>query len=58
MTLRFIPEITKKLNKGLWLEIRASDQDIQKYLDSHMSRLQTFVLSNPKLQEEIITATI
>jgi hypothetical protein len=58
MTSRFIPEITEKLNEGLRLEIRASDQDMRKYLDGHMSRLRTFVLRNPKLQEEIITATI
>jgi hypothetical protein len=58
MTSRFIPEITEKFNEALRLEIRASDQDVRTYLDGHMSRLRKFVLHNPKMQEEVITATI
>lgn len=54
-TSRFIPDITEKFNKGIQLEIRASGQDVQRYLVDHMSQLPNFVLSKPMLQEEIIT---
>ena len=57
-TSRFLPEITEKLNKGMMLEIRATNQDVQRYLEGHMSQLPTFVLSRPKLQEEIITELV
>ena len=35
------------------LEISASDEDVRKYLDGHMSQLPAFVLKRPDLQEEI-----
>jgi Cdc6-like AAA superfamily ATPase len=57
-TSRFIPEITEKFNEGMQLEIRASNQDIQRYLDGHMSQLPTFLLDKPKLQEEITTEIV
>ena len=57
-TSRFLPEITEKLNKGMRLEIRASNQDVQRYLEGHMLQLPTFVLSRPKLQKEIITEIV
>jgi Cdc6-like AAA superfamily ATPase len=57
-TSRFIPEITEKFNEGMRLEIRASNQDVQRYLDGHMSQLPTFVLNRPKLQEEITTEIV
>jgi Cdc6-like AAA superfamily ATPase len=56
-TSRFVPEITEKF-KGLRLEIRASDQDLQKYLDSNMSQLPRCVLRNLDLQDEIKTDII
>jgi len=52
-TSRFISEITSKFTKNVVLEIRASDQDVQRYVHGHMSQLPTFVSSRPKLQEEI-----
>lgn len=56
-TSRFIPEITEafNINKGVPLEIRASNEDVQRYLQGHMSQLLPFVLSRRKLQEEITT---
>jgi hypothetical protein len=52
-TSRFIPEITKEFERSILLEIRANDEDVQKYLDGHISRLPSCVLRNPALQEKI-----
>jgi hypothetical protein len=57
-TSRFIPEITEKFNKSTHLEIRASDQDVQRYLDSHIVQLPRFVLESSDLQAEIKTEII
>jgi hypothetical protein len=35
------------------LEIRASNQDVQRYLDSHISQLPGCVLRSSDLQDEI-----
>ena len=52
-TSRFLPEITEKFNEGLQIEVRASNQDVQRYLDGHMSQLPGCVLRNPDLQDKI-----
>jgi hypothetical protein len=52
-TSRFIPEIMKEFEGSVSLEIRASGEDVQRYLDGHMSQLPSFVLRSPNLQEEI-----
>jgi Cdc6-like AAA superfamily ATPase len=52
-TSRFIPEITEKFNEGMRLEIRASNQDVQRYLNGHMSQLPGCVLRSSELQDEI-----
>ena len=52
-TSRFIPEITEKFDKSIRLEIRASDQDVQRYLDSHILQLPGCVLRSSELQDEI-----
>jgi hypothetical protein len=57
-TSRFIPEITEKFDEGLRLEIRASNQDIQRYLDGYMSQLPGYVLRSSDLQDEIKTNII
>lgn len=54
-TSRFIPEITKEFEGSISLEIRASGEDVQRYLDGHMSRLPSFVLRSFGLQEEVKT---
>lgn len=51
-TSRFIPEITERFT-SLVLEIRASGDDICRYLDGHISRLPGFVDRDSVLQEEI-----
>jgi Cdc6-like AAA superfamily ATPase len=52
-TSRFIPEITEKFNESLQLEIRASDQDVERYLHNHILQLPKCVLNSLGLQEEI-----
>jgi hypothetical protein len=53
MTSRFIPEIMKESKGSVSLEIRASNGGVQRYMDGHMSRLPSFVLRSPELQEQI-----
>lgn len=52
-TSRFIPEITYKFQGDLRLEIHASQQDVQRYVDGHISKLPKFIQRNPILQKEI-----
>jgi hypothetical protein len=52
-TSRFILEIMKEFKGSITLEIRASDDDVQRYLSGNLSRLRPFVLKNFALQEEI-----
>lgn len=57
-TSRFIPEIEKEFDGSISLKIYASEEDVRKYLDSHMSRLPSFVSRNLDLQGEIKTEII
>jgi hypothetical protein len=57
-TSRFIPEITEKFDGSISLEIRACNEDIQRYLKDHMSQLPAVVLCSPDLQEEINTEIV
>ena len=52
-TSRFLPEITEKFEGSISLEIRASEEDVRRYLDGCMFRLPAFVSRSPGLQEEI-----
>jgi hypothetical protein len=58
VTSRPIPDIEKEFKGCLSLEIVASDEDVGRYLDNHILQLPTFVLSKPKLQEEITTEIV
>jgi hypothetical protein len=58
MTSRFIPEIIEKFKGTISMEIRASNEDVGRYLDGHMFLLPGFVVCNRKLQEEIKTEII
>ncbi|KAL6904181.1 ankyrin repeat-containing domain protein [Trichoderma evansii] len=55
VTSRFIPEITEKFERSISLEIRASEHDVRRYMDGHISRLPSFVRRNSDLQEEVKT---
>jgi Cdc6-like AAA superfamily ATPase len=57
-TSRFIPEITEKFKGSAILEIRAMDEDVDRYLDGHISQLPYFVQRNPELQEKIKTEIV
>jgi Cdc6-like AAA superfamily ATPase len=52
-TSRFIPEIEKEFEGSVSLEVRASDEDVRRYLDAHMFELPSFVAHNRNLQDEI-----
>jgi Cdc6-like AAA superfamily ATPase len=52
-TSRFIPEIAKEFEGNISLKICASDDDVQRYLNAKMSRLQPFASRNSTLREEI-----
>ena len=54
-TSRFIPEIITKFSQSISVEIRASDEDVQRYLEGHIGQLPLFVKQNRQLQEEIKT---
>ena len=54
-TSRFVPEIMKNFEDCVSLEILASDEDVQRYIDGHILQLPSFVLRSPDLQEEIKT---
>jgi len=59
VTSRFIPEIEKEFNgRSTKLEIRATDEDLLKYLDQHILKLPSFVSRNADLQKEIKTAIL
>jgi hypothetical protein len=52
-TSRHISNIEKKFEGSTLLEIRASEEDVRRYLNGHMLRLPGFVARSPELQEEI-----
>jgi Cdc6-like AAA superfamily ATPase len=55
-TSRFIPEITTKFQANISLEIRASKEDIGRYLEAHMRHLSPFDDWDRQLQDEIKVA--
>jgi hypothetical protein len=57
-TSRDIPEVTTKFQGSLRLEIRASPQDVQRYLEGHMSQMPGCIQRNSDLQNEIMAAII
>lgn len=52
-TSRFIPDIMDNFQGGTMLEIRASNEDVERYVKGRMENLQPFVHRNKQLQEEI-----
>jgi hypothetical protein len=55
VTSRFIPEITDEFKGYIHLEIRASPEDVERYVDGHLGELRPFVQRNQHLQDEIKT---
>lgn len=54
-TSRVDPAVAKLFEQSMSLEIRARNEDVQRYLDGQMSQLPSFVQSSPDLQDEIKT---
>jgi hypothetical protein len=54
-TSRLIPEIVKEFEGSISLEIRASEEDMQRYLEGRILELPLFVSQRVGLQEEIKT---
>ncbi|RFU24977.1 hypothetical protein B7463_g11364, partial [Scytalidium lignicola] len=54
-TSRFIPEIVDQFKSHVSLEIQASNEDIEKYIDNHIGQLPHFVQEHRQLQDEIKT---
>ncbi|ESU18178.1 hypothetical protein FGSG_11425 [Fusarium graminearum PH-1] len=54
-TSRFIPEIMDRFETSLSIEIRASPDDVARYLEGHIEQLPSFVQHDRQLQEEITT---
>ncbi|TGO37978.1 hypothetical protein BHYA_0084g00080 [Botrytis hyacinthi] len=52
-TSRHIPDIEKRFDSSMRLEIRASDEDVETYLDGHISQLPGYVRQSTDLQNEI-----
>jgi hypothetical protein len=57
-TSRPISSIEKAFEGNPMLEIRASEDDVRRYLDGYMFRLPGFVVRSPELQEEIKTGVV
>ena len=57
-TSRFTPEIARHFKGDMTLEIRAHDQDVRRYLDSHKAYLPCFVQRRLDMREEIKTAIV
>jgi hypothetical protein len=53
VTSRFIPEVEEEFKKSIRLEIHAREEDVQAYLDYHISPRRAFLRKNRELQEEI-----
>jgi hypothetical protein len=58
VTSRPISSIKRELEGSLKLEIRASEEDVRRYLEGHIFRLPGFIVRNLELQEEIKTIII
>ncbi|RYP22843.1 hypothetical protein DL765_001439 [Monosporascus sp. GIB2] len=52
-TSRFVSEIMGKFDRSTSLEIRASAEDVRRYVDGRMSHLPSFVGRSPDLKEEV-----
>ncbi|KAK2812205.1 hypothetical protein FQN50_001563 [Emmonsiellopsis sp. PD_5] len=58
-TSRFVPDIERIFHgRGTRMDIRAHDEDVQKYLKGHMSLFPSFVSRNSALQEDIQAMSI
>lgn len=52
-TSRDIPEVTQEFHGDIEVEVRASDADLNRYLDDQMTRLPKFIQRNDELKQKI-----
>lgn len=57
-TSRHISNIEREFEGSTLVEIRASEEDVRRYLNDHVLRLPGFVTRSPELQEEIKAAIV
>ena len=57
-TSRQIPSILEIFRGSIVLEVRASDADVRKYVESYIPQLPMFLSRSPSLQEEIKTGIV
>ncbi|KAI0859030.1 hypothetical protein F4860DRAFT_280944 [Xylaria cubensis] len=55
-TSRFISDVTDQFKGAISMEIRATKDDISKYLQGHLPELPKFVTNHSSLQDEITTS--
>jgi Cdc6-like AAA superfamily ATPase len=59
VTSRDIPEITAEFTQSMTVEVRATDEDVKRYIegriDRHMPRLRRQIENVPQLKDEIVT---
>ncbi|KAK2792866.1 hypothetical protein FQN52_002544 [Onygenales sp. PD_12] len=53
VTSRFVPEITAKFNNSPWLEIRANDDDVEKYVQDQIKQRLPYVAKDSELRTEV-----
>lgn len=61
LTSRVVPRVMDCIQSGLRLEIRASKEDVMRYIDARMNELPKFVSKKPELQKtikEVIVAAV
>lgn len=58
LTSRDIPHVTENVQSDVKLEVRASDEDVKKYVDGHIDELPKLVSRNPILQQSIKDAIV
>jgi hypothetical protein len=57
-TSRHIPDITDKFGVNRSLEIRATSDDVRRYVEGNIDNLPTFVRRNPDLEEQVKTSIV
>ena len=58
LTSRDVPLVTEKVQRCVRLEVRASDEDVRKYLEGRMDELPKIVSRSPNIQQSIKDAIV
>jgi Cdc6-like AAA superfamily ATPase len=57
-TSRLVPEIAGEFKQSILIDIRAAEDDVVRFLGSHIAELPAFVSETPGLEDEIKTGII